>query len=149
MRNPEFWAAKGPDFIGRLRWHVDSLALIVHLTKGWGFSGSAVLLFSRKYFKGRKDGFPVMAPFDKKLQRAFFEVTGFRHGVRSMEAIVEMSRWGGGEQPIRLTDLPPKAERTSGYACGCTRISGVGKSGLTLGSRTCQTMCTKLCITCY
>ncbi|MFO1499399.1 MAG: hypothetical protein U1G07_13555 [Verrucomicrobiota bacterium] len=91
VRDPEFCEAKGPDFLSRLRgfYNVPLLNRIegevdeenhlwhLHMIR------RAVLLHSFK-----KMGLPEP---DAPVLRAFLEVSCFRHGARSIQAILEMS----------------------------------------------------------
>jgi hypothetical protein len=108
-RNSEFCQAKGPDFLSRLRGVLnirginessDLPDLGLHKLK------RAVLL--RTWLKKRK---PHSAKelISKNLAIAFLKIQNYRHGVRSMEAIVKMSHIAQG-QPYKPADLPPRGQ---------------------------------------
>jgi hypothetical protein len=110
VRGADFVAAKGPDFVSRLRWHVD-IAGIDAPENANGADGvhelrRAILIRGllerrRLWRKGDKQ-----MPLDEGLARAFLEVSRFRHGARSIEAILSMCSGESGRQ-LRVMDLPP------------------------------------------
>jgi hypothetical protein len=88
-RLKRFVAQKGPDFISRLRGHIDVLPINDLPGKPKHFIRRAMqlrsLLTKNKLVKEDQ-----MANIDQALVYAFLTTDVFRHGVRSMQAIVEM-----------------------------------------------------------
>ncbi len=116
LRNPSFVEAKGPDFISRLRAHLNvrginrpedeasdqdryilRRALMLHgmLKKRLAFEGSG---------QPPKGGFMHPA-----IASAFCEVKHFKHGARSLEAILDMSDLSRGRR-LSPSDLPSKTQ---------------------------------------
>jgi hypothetical protein len=110
MRNPEFWLAKGPDFISRLRWHINITSLdrptsprkddrcIYRVRRAIAIY--ALLKKSDRLLAGKD-------PLEPSLRKAFLDVSSFRHGMRSIEAILAMCNGVRGE-PLRVMHLPPR-----------------------------------------
>ena len=117
-RRLAFVAAKGPDFVSRLRGHVDIRGPDqVDETDRMYPIRRAILLRSllRKHAKHLYRQVP-----DKKLEdldlridegvlRALLMVPRYRHGARSMEAVLLMSRLAGREEFERAA-LPPQSQ---------------------------------------
>lgn len=102
-----FRNAKGTDFISRLRGYVD----IVGCTGEEDQDSTciirrALLLRSiiEQYFDNLLDTNGT-ARIDRALVRAFLHVPAYRHGIRSMQAIFQMSRISTKEQ-FNISDLP-------------------------------------------
>jgi hypothetical protein len=102
-----FRAAKGPDFVSRLRGHLDIAGINCGDDTGLavGIRGksevSPVLMFRRavllrslleEHLKEIFDPNTKEARIDTGVIRAFLLVKNYEHGVRSMQAIVEMTR---------------------------------------------------------
>jgi hypothetical protein len=110
LRNREFIEAKGPDFVSRLRGHMDVLG--VNRVSGEDDDKAfvirrAVLLrgFIKKHQphildRNRK------ARIDREITRCFLGVGTFKHGVRSMETLVRMCRVSPFEKRLHWGTLP-------------------------------------------
>ncbi len=118
VRNASFCAAKGPDFISRLKGVLnirgisktdDSLDCgMFVLRRAIKLADIIQRLHDEHGIKKSSITKPLM---EESLARAFLGVGCFKHGVRSMEAILRMSRFNPGET-LRRSDLPVK-EQTS------------------------------------
>jgi len=92
----EFRAAKGPDFVSRLRGYLDIRSINAgrdgvvsnELKTRRAILLRSIIQLRRKNAVRQETG---EARIEKELCRAFLNVGAFKHGVRSMEAIVEMS----------------------------------------------------------
>ncbi len=107
-RSPEFKEAKGPDFVSRLRHHLDikgpdqgpdddrliRRAIVLH----------GVLRNKMKSIFDDKNE----AQIDPGVVRAFLGVGEYKHGIRSMEAIVDMSRASISRRRFQVASLPPE-----------------------------------------
>ncbi|MBN1612760.1 MAG: hypothetical protein JW940_39425 [Polyangiaceae bacterium] len=111
VRAPEFAEAKGPDFISRLRWYVDIPGIEAPDESGkprLHRVRRAILIrgILEKLGRWRRDEV-TKAPLDAAMTRAFLETSRFRHGVRSIEAILAMCQGEPG-MPLRMMHLPPE-----------------------------------------
>lgn len=110
-------SAKKPDFVSRLRGYLDVLG---PNPQGDDPGGDrfhelrrAILLDSLLRRKapqlvGRKDGVPELS-IDPGVLTAFLKVPSYRHGARSMEAIIDMSHLSGQPSFLR-SSLPSEAQ---------------------------------------
>ena len=107
MRGRAFIEAKGPDFVSRLRGHVnvrgpDKLGDKddFHLIR------RAVLLRSclERQFDAKPD---QEIDIDPGVLAAFLKTREYRHGVRSIEAIVDMSNFSDPRNQFTKSSLPP------------------------------------------
>jgi hypothetical protein len=111
-RNPAFIEAKGPDFMSRLRDHINVRGINRpdkddHFDQGRYLLRRGAILHSMlcKRLRRRKDEFegPLL---HERVARAFLKIARFHHGVRSMEAILDMSMLRRGET-LGPSELPP------------------------------------------
>ena len=105
-----FKAAKAPDFISRLRGHLDISGLDSSgtVTDELMFRRAVVLRSLLCLLPGTViDKFTETAIIDDDVVRAFLKTTRFRHGVRSMEAILQMASIGG-RPGIRRETIPSR-----------------------------------------
>ncbi|HXY33997.1 MAG TPA: AAA family ATPase [Planctomycetaceae bacterium] len=105
----EFRAAKGPDFVSRLRGFVDTTGPDPRDTEDDVFIvRRAVMIRSiiERSYKDllRSDGEPQI---DGGVLNALLQVPRYEHGVRSIEAIFEMSKVG---TKFEKSDLPPREQ---------------------------------------
>jgi len=104
----EFKAAKGPDFVSRLRGYVNILGLnpVNERDNFWVIRRALLLrsLLERKA-KWLFDG-SGRAGIDEGVLRALLKVPRYKHGARSMEAIIEMSLLAG-RKNFEQAALPP------------------------------------------
>jgi hypothetical protein len=107
--NPAFRDAKGPDFVSRLRGHLNIRGINSDDTVG------AVLMLRRaillRHFIARNipnviDPQTGEARVDSGVIRAFLRTRRFEHGVRSMEAIVEMAAISISSGSFQKSSLP-------------------------------------------
>jgi hypothetical protein len=105
-----FRQAKGPDFISRLRGHLD-IPGIDHVK---GERDSVLLRRAIIFRQLLEEHLPQI--FEEPLQRAriepaviaaFLKVNRFKHGVRSMEAIIEMSHISPTRRTFTRSSIPP------------------------------------------
>ena len=105
VRNPEFVLAKGPDFISRLRGVLNIRRInrpdSNELDDGVYLQRRALVLRGVLRQTLGKEGSVTSG-----VARAFIRVSQFKHGVRSLKAIVNMSRSRRGE-PLSVGQLPP------------------------------------------
>lgn len=108
---PEFKKVKGPDFVSRLRARLDIIG-VEHA----GLPNAATLLrrasilrfqFKEKAPEAFDSGGELQ--IDDGLARALLQVPKYHHGVRSMEAILDMSRLSGCKR-LGPACLPPPAQ---------------------------------------
>ncbi len=112
-----FEAKKGPDFISRLHgylnvigpnpretfdrdgktWVRDDRDTCCHLRRALLLRG--LLGLERDQVLG----------MDRGLLRAFLEISGYKHGARSMQQMLEMTKQGSRAGALRRSDLPPHA----------------------------------------
>jgi hypothetical protein len=108
-RNPDFCEAKGPDFISRLRVHLDVQGIDKPQDEGDQaryILRRAILLRSmlcEKLGVSREQACREL--LHESVARAFLRVERFKHGVRSLESIIKMSTCRNG-QPVGPSDLP-------------------------------------------
>ena len=103
-----FRAAKGPDFVSRLRGHVNILGPnpvdendASHVVRRAMLLRSLVERKARQILDSRGQ-----ARIDEGLLRALLRVPQYRHGARSMEAILDMSMLSG-RRAFEQAALPP------------------------------------------
>jgi hypothetical protein len=106
-RHPQFCWAKGPDFISRLRGALNIRSINRPeddaIQDGSYLQRRAYILW--QVLKD-KTGLRTEAATDEVI-RAFVKVGRFKHGVRSLKAIIEMSRVGLGMK-LSVGHLPPR-----------------------------------------
>lgn len=110
MRNPGFCEAKGPDFISRLKAHLNIQG--VNKPDDDGDQGRYVLrraILLHGILRRRLD----LRAFEKKrpllyasVAYALLKIDRFKHGVRSLESIIKMCTLREGKHPIGPSDLP-------------------------------------------
>ncbi|MGA2258031.1 MAG: AAA family ATPase [Thermoguttaceae bacterium] len=111
MRNREFIEAKGPDFVSRLRGHLDVLSISLQLDdKPCVIVRRAVLL--RTFLEKHHPEIKGQTRFNiaDNVVRAFLTVDDFRHGVRSMEALVRMCKVDPTENWLHAGSLPAEGQ---------------------------------------
>lgn len=108
VRNPSFCEAKGPDFISRLKGHLN----VQGINRPEEDSDQSRYILRRgillRGFVRKRLGIPADqdAPLlHSSVASALLEVERFRHGVRSLEAIIKMCSSRAGH-PIGPSDLP-------------------------------------------
>ncbi len=105
----DFKALKGPDFVSRLRGHLDIQSLdCPHEGKVSNQLRMRRATLLRSLLEERKSDIFVKdtkeARIERSLVRAFLNIEGYKHGARSMEAILEMSSVNNGW--FRCSSLP-------------------------------------------
>ncbi len=109
MRNPNFCEAKGPDFISRLKCHLNVQG--VNKPEDDGDQGRFVLrrgVFLHGILRRRLEltpGDKAQALLHRNVARALLKIDRFKHGVRSMESIIKMCSFRRGHE-IGPSDLP-------------------------------------------
>ena len=109
LRDPIFCAAKGPDFISRLRGvlNIRGINRPEEADEGRYLLRRAVLLRGMLERKHKDAKVPPPAQLmDCALTWAFMNIEGFKHGNRSMEALISMSHFRPGKT-LLASDLPP------------------------------------------
>lgn len=108
-RSHEFCDAKGPDFISRLRGILNIKGMdmpdgdrIEHIY----MIRRAVFLRDQLEARLGKSTYPLI---DSRMIAAFLRIPRFKHGVRSMEAILQMSALEPGK-PFSPCHLPPRSQ---------------------------------------
>lgn len=102
--------AKGPDFVSRLKGYVNILGPNAQgPTDTFHVVRRAILLRSMLERKARHLFDHGHLNIDPGVLRAFLETREFRHGARSMEAIIAMSRIAG-RASYERSSLPPEAQ---------------------------------------
>ena len=110
MQNEEFVRAKGPDFVSRLRGHLNVLGverqsktdITYPLRRGDVLRGFIADLQG----KGEKDTLSV----ERKLLGALLLVERYRHGTRSMQAIIKMCQQNKITEQLDWLSLPPQEQ---------------------------------------
>lgn len=110
-RLQQFTARKGPDFISRLRGHVDVLPINDQAGRPKHFIRRAMVLRSLlesagMATKGQKED--ALAKIDPAIVYALLTTDVFRHGLRSIQAILEMCTRVHDE--IQIASLPSPAQ---------------------------------------
>lgn len=127
----EFRAAKGPDFLSRIRGYINIAGLDsetvsegVAVTRDPYFVLRRAITLRSLLWKDRPDLFHSKEPdapvrkkgdgdwrldIDPGLLNAFLNISSYAHGVRSMEAIIEMSALSG-KRSFTRSSLPPIAQ---------------------------------------
>jgi hypothetical protein len=114
----EFAAAKGPDFVSRLRGHVDIMGPNPTSSADKMYPiRRAILLRSliRKHAQGlfREDEGRAIERRELRIEdgvlRALLRVPNYQHGARSLEAVLLMSRLSG-ERSFERASLPPAGQ---------------------------------------
>ena len=111
--------AKVVDFLSRLRGHIDvqdiALSGVFRPEKESSIADQnaqiqrAIILrgLLSKHMAGIFDKAKLVADMDPSLIYAFLNIRSFKHGVRSMEAILQMSRISSGTTSYQPSALPP------------------------------------------
>jgi ATPase family associated with various cellular activities (AAA) len=107
-----FARAKGPDFVSRLSGHIDIVGPnpIDEYDQAYVIRRALVLrqILEKRSEAERRQGARFDEWFQPDLIRAMLTVSTFKHGNRSMRAIVDMSlRFGGESGRYVSTSLPP------------------------------------------
>jgi hypothetical protein len=104
----DFVGQKGPDFTSRLRGHINVPSINDAPGRVKHFIRRAIQLRSVLDQAGRVDPETKLARIDDAIVYALLTVDSYHHGVRSMQAIVEMCSPIFGE--IQIASLPPRAQ---------------------------------------
>lgn len=126
MRDQQFIQAKGPDFASRIRAHLDIKEIssrdddLVYMIRRAVFLRGFLLKYHRGIVRdrgcdGRSGGDDRrcirIAP---EVLRAFLMVERYEHGVRSLEALVQMCTVSAGQSRLSWSGLP-SAEQMEGH----------------------------------
>jgi hypothetical protein len=113
LRNLSFCEAKGPDFISRLRAHLNIRGINApddQSDAGLYILRRAIVLHDKlKKLLDPGDKRPPNPLMHERVARAFCHVSRFKHGFRSMESILNMCEIRPG-YPLGPSDLPAKAQ---------------------------------------
>ena len=107
----DFKEQKGPDFVSRLRGHID----VKGPNPEKGASGHAHIIRRaimlrknlEKHAKHLLDPVTKQLAVDPNIVRTFLTATNYQHGARSIESIVSMSNWPRPRALARQNCLPP------------------------------------------
>jgi hypothetical protein len=117
QRNAEFISAKGPDFISRLSGHLDVLGVSRFSEDDDDedperFVRRGVLLrsFLEKYHSAAINHRDNRANVDERVVDVLLSVRDYKHGARSLEAIIRMCHPSPGSNSLWWTDLPSPAQ---------------------------------------
>ena len=99
---------KATDFLSRLRGHVNVLGFDQPVGTNMVRRAVVLRVALLKNFPGLFDADKTLH-IDRDVARAFLTVSGYRHGARSIEAIVDMSRLVGCSQ-FNPSCLPPRPQ---------------------------------------
>lgn len=132
-RNPDFCEAKGPDFISRLRGILNIKSM--NQPEGDGDIEHIYMLRRAVFLKSKlEDRIGKLGEgkldrlLDENLAKAFLTVPRFKHGVRSMEAVIDMSSTKPGI-PYNCSHLPPRDQLDMHVdAREFLRIAGISSS---------------------
>lgn len=116
LRSPEFTKAKGPDFLSRLRGHINVVG--PDPTPDAGQDPEYVIrraVALRSLLEQKKSVLDIfderkVARIEPALIEGFLYVNKYKHGVRSMEAIIEMSHVSPIWRSLRRASLPSEAQ---------------------------------------
>jgi hypothetical protein len=121
LKQEELQAAKVPDFVSRLKGYVNVLgpnrqavasgeqaAADPHYIIRRAILLRSVLRRNASQLFGKQDGKDVLN-MDRGVLRAFLQTRRYRHGIRSMEAIVVTSQLSG-KNTFQRSSLPPAAQ---------------------------------------
>lgn len=113
MHNRDFIEAKGPDFVSRLARHLDVLGIderpdddISYLIRRAVFIRDKLLELHRAII----DVQTGKAGIDPKVVNALLGVPKFKHGMRSLEAIIQTSRVAPSNPYFHWGSLPPQEQ---------------------------------------
>jgi len=108
QRLKKFSGQKGPDFISRLRGHIDVLPINDDAGRPKHFIRRAMQLRSFLELGDHVDARTKLARINDALVYAFLTADRYRHGVRSMQAILEMC--SPIHKRIEIASLPSRAQ---------------------------------------
>jgi SLOG-like protein/ATPase family protein associated with various cellular activities (AAA) len=100
-RLPQFQRAKGPDFVSRLRGFLD----VCGPNEEPRLLRRAILLHSELSSRVRRNGAGKCRP-DRDVMEALLQVGRYRHGARSIAAVVELSHVSAKKRRLQWKDLP-------------------------------------------
>jgi hypothetical protein len=110
MRNQEFIDAKGPDFVSRLRGHVNVRGInrIDDSDHLYVIRRAVALRFQleKKFAKGPEDPF-TEDQINQRVLKALLRVEHYHHGIRSLEQIIQMCDTTSPRMQLTVTSLPP------------------------------------------
>lgn len=112
-KSADFVAVKGPDFVSRLRAHIDVLPIDVPEDESVGNIKPVIrrsivlrsLIETLNYTNKSSDGKLVVSNVVDEILFALLTIDRYQHGVRSMQAILEMSALSYGK--LDASSLPP------------------------------------------
>jgi hypothetical protein len=114
MLNRDFIEAKGPDFVSRLARHLDVLGIDKRSDGDFGYLLRRALVLRDKvkaHPQMPKDPEPnadsVVLPINTKVLNALLGVDRFKHGTRSLEAIIQTSVIAAVNSTFHWGALPP------------------------------------------
>lgn len=108
-----FIDVKGPDFVSRLRGFVNVMGPNRQHEKDDAYILRRAIVLRSNFVRSPKARNLIddkgHVRIDPGILRAMLHVSSYRHGMRSMEALLDMSRIGK-EKRFNLASLPPKAQ---------------------------------------
>lgn len=110
--DPEFVAVKGPDFVSRLRGFVNVMGPDRRHAKDDAYVLRRALVLRSNFVRNSKTQKLIdkgVVNIDPGVLRAMLYITKYKHGMRSMEALLDMSRIGN-ETRFNLASLPSKGQ---------------------------------------
>jgi hypothetical protein len=119
MRQREFIDAKGPDFLSRLRRHLNVLGVdpvrerdTTHIIRRALLLRAFLEMYQKGIFRAMRDAqlAEAEARIDADVVDSFLRVSCYYHGVRSLEAVVATSRVGHGHNRFHWGVLPPREQ---------------------------------------
>jgi ATPase family associated with various cellular activities (AAA) len=115
MLNREFIEAKGPDFISRLARHLDVLGIdaprdgdLGYLLRRALFIRDKIQMYHRQIMKFGGPGKDLKVDIRDDVLNALLGVERFKHGARSLEAIIQNSRIDADNSIFHWGALPPQ-----------------------------------------
>jgi hypothetical protein len=107
MRSRAFVEAKGPDFVSRLRGHVNVRGPDKINDTDEFFVIRRAILLDNLLERQREGNLMPRVKIDPGIAEAFLRVSRYRHGVRSIEALIEMSDFSEPPNQFAKSSLPP------------------------------------------
>ncbi len=110
MRNRDFIEAKGPDFVSRLRGHMNLLG--IHQPADGRDDRMYIMrraLLLRQFLKKHQPDIidsVGKANIDPKIVNGFLGVPSFKHGLRSLESLIRMCKVSPFEKRLHIGTLP-------------------------------------------
>jgi hypothetical protein len=110
LRNQEFIEAKGPDFVSRLRGHVNVRGInqIDENDELFVIRRAVALRYQlEKKFGKEKDKRFLESEIDSAVLEAFLTIDRFHHGMRSLEQIIQTCDTTSPQRQLTRSSLPP------------------------------------------